>query len=244
MIVIPMAGAGQRFVDAGFSVPKFKLELGGQPILIHVLKGFEPYFETEEFLFVCRAEQVSAAYIESICLTLGILKFNVIFLNGLTRGQAETVQKGLLQHKENRDSNDRLYIFNIDTIRKPEAILVKDPYVDGFLEVFNGEGEAWSFAELDAQGNVIRTTEKNRISNYCSDGLYFFRSIKLFLDAFSIMEKSPDSWDGGELYIAPLYNILIDQGFRIVISEIDSDKLLFAGTPKEYGLAIEKFARW
>lgn len=46
-------------------------------------------------------------------------------------------------------------------------------------------GKHWSFILPDQNGNVSRTTEKIRISNLCSDGLYYFKDKYIFESAFN-----------------------------------------------------------
>ncbi|WP_254654190.1 hypothetical protein [Haemophilus pittmaniae] len=111
---------------------------------------------------------------------------------------------------------------------------------DGYLEVFKGEGDHWSFAMPDGSSkNVIRTTEKERISDLCSDGLYYFKNKsvfeKLFLDA-----KHSGNTTKNEYYIAPLYNELISQGKNVFYDLIPTDKILFCGTPDEYLALLNK----
>ena len=40
-IVIPMAGSGQRFVDAGYTDPKPLIKVGGKMIVEYVIDMFE-----------------------------------------------------------------------------------------------------------------------------------------------------------------------------------------------------------
>ena len=91
------------------------------------------------------------------------------------------------------------YMFNIDTIRHN----FKKPSIasscDGFLEIFRGSGSNWSFVEPGDNYSVIRTTEKDPISNLCSNGLYFFRSHIQFQDAFRSLNKT--DMVKGEFYI-------------------------------------------
>ena len=44
IVVIPMAGNSQRFKDAGYVEPKFKLTLADRSVFSHVIRSFENYF--------------------------------------------------------------------------------------------------------------------------------------------------------------------------------------------------------
>ena len=127
-------------------------------------------------------------------------------------------------------------IFNIDTIR--ENFIWPKSFEDGFLEVFESEGENWSFVEPLDKSYVGRTTEKVRISNLCSNGMYGFSSISLFKDAFE--NSSKDNF--GELYIAPLYNYLIEGGYKINYRLVSNKEIFHCGSPIDYEQTNEIFS--
>ncbi|MNI62637.1 hypothetical protein D3C73_1179670 [compost metagenome] len=90
--------------------------------------------------------------------------------------------------------------------------------------------------------NVLRTTEKERVSNFCSDGLYYFKSKnmfeKIFLDAVE-----NDETVKGEFYVAPLYNKLIRSGGVVKYEKIDTSKIDFCGTPEEYEYLVSNISK-
>jgi NDP-sugar pyrophosphorylase family protein len=183
MIVIPMVGSSSRFFQAGYKVPKYMLHLGGITVFEHVLMSFSNYFRSEKFLFIVRHEFHTMDFIHDKCFSYGIESYNIVEINGVTRGQAETVSIGLSLTSHSLE--EPITIFNIDTIRKnfkfPDFIY--DDTVDGYLEVFLGDGDNWSFVEPDPNKSygVLRTAEKSPISNLCCTGLYFFKnSILIF----------------------------------------------------------------
>lgn len=58
---------------------------------------------------------------------------------------------------------------------------------------------------------------------------------KLFLNALETNNTAKN-----EYYVAPLYNQLIEQGGIVFYDLIDSDKILFCGTPSEYRSLMNK----
>ena len=131
---------------------------------------------------------------------------------------------------------DGLFVFNIDTIHKDFTIDDQLVHSDGYLEVFCGEGDHWSFIEGGEEQRVLRTTEKVRVSDFCSNGLYYFKQIDNFFDAYNEMIES-NELTAGEFYIAPMYNYLIQKGKSIKYKVIDTKSLISCGTPSEYLLA-------
>ena len=80
---------------------------------------------------------------------------------------------------------------------------------------------------------VAKTAEKERISSYCSSGIYYFKKSEDFLAIFKIMQEKKDL-QKGEFYIAPMYNALIHKNADIRYELINLDEILFCGTPSEY----------
>ena len=39
-LIIPMSGVGQRFIDAGYSIPKFLIKVNGKEIINHVVSNW------------------------------------------------------------------------------------------------------------------------------------------------------------------------------------------------------------
>lgn len=234
LIVIPMAGLSQRFTAAGYTAPKYMLEAGGLSLFRHAVQSFVSLFETAHFLFIHRDVHNTGAFIECECATMDLHNFTRYVLDAPTRGQAETVAIGLRQ-SGCVGNGDPILIFNIDTIRpgyEPPAFIDQ---VDGYLEVFRGEGDGWSFiGPAPGPGQkVAHTTEKKRISDLCSDGLYYFRDSDDFLAAYDAELASGPSY-ANEYYVAPLYNQLIQRGLDIRFDIIEPGDVIFSGVPAEY----------
>ena len=242
LLVFPMAGLSKRFSDAGFNKPKYMLPLHGLPVFDQVLLGFRNYFLTHQFLFVYRDIQDTGGFIARRTELLGIPSSNVtaIQLDNTTSGQSETVALGL--ELAELEVNRPLSIFNIDTIHHkfnyPESSVLE---ADGYIEVFTADGDQWSFVEPDFNGRVKRVTEKIRISDLCSTGLYHFKSSKLFLDTYKRTQDVPVAdLMGRERYVAPLYNLLIADGCDIRFVKVERDEISLCGVPDDYRLLIEK----
>lgn len=238
MIVIPMAGLSKRFTEAGYKKPKFMLDLDGMSLFKHSLLSFEKYFKTETFLFISLDIDGYMDFLQQEISELEISKFEIILLKHQTKGQADTVYQGLLKHKNKKDD---LLIFNIDTFRPNFSKPIFNKEINGYLEVFIGEGLNWSYIKLDEIDNlkVVETAEKNPISNLCCTGLYYFKDYKDFMDSFTYFNIN-SIFVKGELYVAPLYNYLIEKGSYISYKLIHSDEVVFCGTPVEYENLLKK----
>lgn len=247
MIVFPMAGLSSRFTKAGYDRPKYMLPLGQSTMFAEAVSGFSALYESEAFLFICRNIADTEAFIHAELARMPERprSYQVVVLDAPTSGQAETVYEGL--RRAGVSDNTRLTIFNIDSHRKqfayPKGFDIEQ--VDGYLEVFYGDGDHWSFVRPDdtAPGTfkAAAVTEKVRISDLCSTGLYYFRRTALFRCFYEqTLTVEASELQGGERYIAPLYNMALKEGCDIRYDLISRGDISFTGTPDEY----EALADW
>ena len=236
-----MAGKSSRFFNAGYTKPKYMLPLGATSVFNEAIKSFKNYFSDDKFLFIIRDEFNSYNYVKAKCKELLIENFEIVTINFDTRGQAETVSIGL-DKSQIKSLSDDIYIFNIDSIRlnfkKPQHKFLKN--VEGYLEVFKGAGEHWSFVDPLNDQLVKKTTEKIRISNLCSNGLYYFKSIKVFQKYYGLMSKNNEY---KELFVAPIYNFILQNKKIVKYMITEKENTLFSGTPEEYEALKVNFKR-
>lgn len=232
-IVIPMAGLSSRFFEAGYSVPKYMLELHGRTLFDWSLLSFKSREPSEKFVVILRDVFDTLAFVEQRLRALSIDDCELVVLSSETRGQAETVMFGLEEAK--LPSLEPITVFNIDTIRPNYRFPSGEEYktCDGYLEVFEGEGDHWSFAlsQQDNSTKVRETAEKVRISNLCSTGLYYFSKQSHFVESF---ENLKNGSSGKELYVAPMYNHMISKNLDIRYHLIGKKDVLFSGVPEEF----------
>ncbi|HVY15777.1 MAG TPA: capsular biosynthesis protein [Rhodopila sp.] len=235
MIVIPMAGFNGRFTDAGYRQPKFMLQAFGKSVFAHAVGSFQAYFKTEPFMFVLRNEHGEAGFVRNEAYKLGIRTGSIVCIHP-TRGPAETVQLGLDEMRVR--GYEPLIIFDIGAVRPgyrfPREIPRK---ADGYLEVFAGGGYHASFVrpDEDVPGRVVEAADRERISNLCCTGLYYFGSADLFRDAYHRrLETFVPRIGRSELEIAPLYNTLIADGRDVRYHLIERDEVTFCDAPDAY----------
>jgi CTP:molybdopterin cytidylyltransferase MocA len=164
MIVIPMAGLSRRFAQAGYAVPKYMLSAHGKPMFAHSVTSFAAYFRSEPFLFIVRDVAGTPDFVRQQCNILGIADARIIVVDAPTGGQAETVALGLQQASV--EAAAPVTVFNIDTLRPGfrHADFNGAP-TDGYLEVFRGGGDNWSYVRPAGPNIeiVMDTTEKRAI---------------------------------------------------------------------------------
>ncbi len=226
-----MAGQSSRFFKKGYKLSKYELPLKlkkskGKFVFDHSLLSFENYMKNDLFVFVIKNEKQKNFLLNRIKF-LKIKNFKIINLKKSTRGQAESVFLAL--KKASLNLYEELYIFNIDTILLNFKKCRNNGF-SGLIETFIDSGTHWSFAQVDKNNFITKTAEKKRISKYCSNGLYYFKNIKLFYDAYTQYNFKNDN----EYFIAPIYNQLIKKNYKIKNRYQPKKNMIFIGTPIEY----------
>ena len=54
-VVVPMAGFGDRFINAGYEEPKPLIKANGKRLIGHIVDMFD--IEKDEFIFICNKNQ-------------------------------------------------------------------------------------------------------------------------------------------------------------------------------------------
>lgn len=233
-IVITMAGLGSRFQKAGYRVPKYMIEAKGRSLFEWSMESLRGYGENNNYYFIVRAEDHSGGFIENACREIGIGSHRVIELDHTTDGQATTAM--LAAPFWNRD--EALLIYNIDTYVEAEQMNADQLRGDGFIPCFRAPGDHWSFVRLNEAGDAVEVREKERISEFCTLGAYYFKTCGLYESLYREFYEEGRSTSltgaaGKERYVAPLYNYLIAKGGVVGICDVDPQKVHVLGTPEE-----------
>ena len=238
-IVIPMAGQGKRFKDAGIIKPKFMIEVKNKTLFEWSLDSL-PVEISRKIIFVCLEEHEKEFNVSKFIKNImkkryAKINYELVYLEKTTRGQVETV----LRAKQLMDSENPLIIYNIDTHfistrLKSKILTLKNQNIDGLLGCFTSDDENLSFVEINEKGLVKRVREKEKISGLASTGLYVFSNVKQFIEAAETMIKN-DRKVKGEFFVSEIYNILLKSGKKF---EIDiAEEFIPFGTPED----IKKF---
>ena len=231
-IVITMGGLGSRFRKAGYTVPKYMIEAKGKTLFDWSLISLEGYRDiADRFIFLAMQDESAdvEAFIREKCTQLNIPDPKVIILDHLTDGQATTA---MLAEKY-WDKDHALLIYNIDTYVEPGCMNSAELKGDGFIPCFKAEGDHWSFVRLDESGKVAEIKEKQRISDHCTLGAYYFKSCALYKELYDAYYKESEHSVNGEKYVAPLYDFLLSRGGEIYISDVPAEQVHVLGTPEE-----------
>lgn len=237
-IVIPMAGRGSRFQDAGYAFPKPLIEIRGKTMIEIVINNLKPKDE-HKFIFICQKEHYEKFDLYNVLKNATDNKFEVIQIDGVTEGAACTV----LTSQKYINNNDELLIANSDqfietnindflkTGRKHEH--------DGMIMTFPSSHPKWSYARTDENGLVIEVAEKKVISNKATVGIYYFKNGCDFVKAAQHMIEKNIRFNN-EFYVCPTYNELILENKKIGVYDIDIEQMHGLGTPEDLNIFLKK----
>jgi NDP-sugar pyrophosphorylase family protein len=233
-IVMPMAGLGSRFRQAGFTVPKPLIEVEGRPMYAWATESL-PLDRSTRLIFILLASQPECPDLQRD-IEKRYARHNPIVLTvpELTAGQAITV----LRAREYINLDEPLLIHNADTAFDADPKWVDQAWndkMDGALLVFNSNEKRWSFSRDNAQGWVDQVREKEVISPWATTGTYWFRRGSDFVREAEARVQSGRR-DASEYYVGPLYNDLIAEGARVKNFVIK--KLYCFGTPEDLEVTL------
>ena len=234
-IVIPMAGKGSRFTDAGYRNPKPFIDVFGEPMIKVVSRNVAPKCE-HRFIYICQKDHLEnenwKMHLETASESAVIIPIDYV-----TEGAACTV----LLAEEYIDSGEPLLIANSDQYVDTDidAFIASCGRSDGGIMCMPASDPKWSFIRYDDEGNVTDVKEKEVISNMATVGIYFFAHGSDFVKyAHQMIEK--ELRVNGEFYVAPVYNEMIAERKKISYFDI-GEKMYGLGTPEDLEVFLKKY---
>lgn len=239
-VVIPMAGLGSRFANAGYVRAKPFIDVCGKPMIVRVLENL--VYPDARYLLIAREEHLihERGLVDQIREQWNV---EFISINQVTEGAACTV----LFARTWIDTRDPLVIANSDQIVDAcFADYVDDCFkrkLDGSIMTFCDpfRDNKWSFARVDDCGIVREVREKDPISDIATVGIYMFSEGRNFVGAALDMVVRNDRVNQ-EFYVCPVYNYAIRNAMRIGIYPIEFSQMHGIGTPDDLSAYVQGIA--
>ena len=225
-VLIPMAGAGSRFADAGYTFPKPLIEVGNKPMIQVVTDNLN--IEAHH-IFIVQKEHYQKYNLETV---LKLIKPNcsIVQVEGVTEGAACTT----LLAKKLINNDNPLVIANSDQFVEWNANEVMYAFstegIDGGILTFQSTHPKWSYAKKNDSGFVSEVAEKKPISTNATVGIYYYKKGSDYVKcAEEMIEKNIRT--NNEFYVCPVYNQLIEKGGKVRTKDIR--KMWGLGTPED-----------
>lgn len=232
-VLIPMAGHGSRFVQAGYSFPKPLIEVHGKPMIQVVVDNLAV---EANFIFVVQKEHRDKYNLDSM-LNLITPGCKIVEVEGVTEGAACTT----LLAKEFIDNNEPLVIANSDQFVEWNSLdffyKMNEQNLDAGIVSFHATHPKWSYAKTDENGFVTEVAEKNPISNIATVGIYYWKHGSDYV-RFAEQMIENNIRVNKEFYVCPVFNEAIKAGLKI--KTFDVPKMWGLGTPEDLNYFLEK----
>ncbi len=216
-LVLPIAGAGSRFADAGYDTPKPFIDIDGMTMVERAISNLP---EVDQIVLI--ALNKHWRYIPEK------LQYNVVGLERVTAGEACSV---LAAENVVPDDNEMI-VADCDQWLdwSPDHFLsyMRRVGADGGMTVFHGLRSHWSYVHLDSLMGVESVIEKVPVSDHAVAGVRYFQNAGTAFGALDQMVSEPVE---GEYHLGAVFNDLIRYGKRIVAYPVP--RVYSLGTPEE-----------
>ncbi|MGF1579467.1 MAG: glycosyltransferase family 2 protein [Gemmataceae bacterium] len=229
-IVMPMAGRGSRFKNAGYTTPKPLIPIHGRPMTEIVIENLRPS-GPHRFIFLILAEH-SAEFGFDTHLRNWAPNCEIRYVDRVTEGAACTV----LLARDLIDTDEPLMIANCDQwvdVSIDEYLnTLETSEADGLIMTMWADHPKWSYVRFDETGRIVEVVEKQVVSNEATVGIYNYRRGKDFVRAADEM-IAKNLRVNNEFYVAPAYNELIAEGQNLVVHNVgkEDDGMYGLGVP-------------
>ncbi len=233
-VLIPMAGAGSRFEQAGYTFPKPLIDVRNKPMIQVVVENLNI---KANFIYIVQKSHREKYNLDTL-LNLITPGCKIVEVDGLTEGAACTA----LMAKEFIDNDQPLFFANSDQFVEWDSnefmYKMNETEADGGIVTFEATHPKWSFAKVDENGLVTEVAEKNPISNIATVGYYYWKHGSDFVKyAEQMIEK--DIRVNNEFYVCPVFNEAI--GDKKQIRTFNINKMWGLGTPEDLSYYLEHY---
>jgi dTDP-glucose pyrophosphorylase len=235
--LIPMAGAGSRFAEKGYTDPKPLLPVMGLPMVVSAAKALPG--SDENMIFVLRDFHISDYGIDKT-LKEHFPDAKIIVIDKLTEGQASTC----LLAKEFINNDQELFIGASDNGMLYDEQKFEEAKKDADALVFtfrnnptvlpNPKAYGWVEVEEDDKTIIeakVKFNMPDPLHKHAYVGAFWFKTGKLFVEAAERM-IAQNRRINNEFYVDECINDVIQMGYKAKVFEVDH--YICWGTPNDY----------
>lgn len=233
-VLIPMAGAGSRFAQQGYTFPKPLIEVNGKPMIQLVVENLNI---EAHYIFIVQQEHYEKYNLKYL-LNLIAPGCDIVQVNGVTEGAAcsTLLAKDYINNDAplvmaNSDqyiewnSNECMYAFTADDI-------------DGGILTFESTHPKWSYAKIGTNGFVSEVAEKKVISNEATVGVYYWKHGSDYVKYTEDMINK-NIRVNNEFYVCPVFNQAIEDNKRIKVKRVSN--MWGIGTPEDLNYFLTQY---
>jgi HAD superfamily hydrolase (TIGR01509 family) len=225
-VLIPMAGAGSRFEQAGYTFPKPLIDIKNKPMIQIVIENLNI---DANYIYIVQKKHRKKYNLDTL-LNLITPGCKIIEVDELTEGAACTA----LLAKEYINTNTPLFFANSDQFVEWDSnefmYKMQETNADGGIVTFKSTHPKWSFAKINEKGLVTEVAEKNPISDNATVGYYFWKHGSDFVK-YAEQMIGKNIRVNNEFYVCPVFNQAIED--KKEIRTFNIAKMWGLGTPED-----------
>lgn len=243
LMLMPMAGAGKRFSDQGYQIPKPLIPVSGRPMVVQAAADLPA---TPHTRFITRKDLLAVEAIEAT-LAAEIIGSDFVRLEGLTEGQAITCLMGLEGIPDETPliigACDNGLVYDGEELEK----LLAAPRADVIAFGVSGHPPArrnpqhFGWISADDQGKITGVSVKVPLGNPQQDpivtGTFIFKRVGDFRRTVAGL-VAEDRRVNGEFYVDSCLNLAIEAGLSVHLLNVRH--YIGWGTPDE----LRSFEYW
>jgi len=238
-----MSGIGKRFVEAGYRIPKPLIVVDEKPIIEHICNLFP---DESKFTFICNSKHLAETNMRQVLQNIKS-KSNIVEIHNHKKGPVYAVSlvKDLIEDDEEVIVNycdfgtywNYQDFLNHTRNRNADAAI---PAYKGFHPHMLGNTNYAFIREKKQWMLEIKEKEpftNNRMDEYASNGTYYFKKGAYVKKYFQeLIDKNINL--EGEYYVSLIYNLLVEDGLKVSIYNIQH--MLQWGAPQD----LEEYKNW
>jgi NDP-sugar pyrophosphorylase family protein len=238
-----MSGIGKRFVEAGYRIPKPLIVVDEKPIIEHICNLFP---DESKFTFICNSKHLAETNMRQVLQNIKS-QSNIVEIQNHKKGPVYAVSlvKDLIEDDEEVIVNycdfgtywNYQDFLNHTRNRNADAAI---PAYKGFHPHMLGNTNYAFIREKKQWMLEIKEKEpftNNRMDEYASNGTYYFKKGAYVKKYFQeLIDKNINL--EGEYYVSLIYNLLVEDGLKVSIYNIQH--MLQWGAPQD----LEEYNNW
>lgn len=232
-VIIPMCGQSQRFRDAGYTIPKFLLDVDGVPMFVAAVRSLKLTVKHQHYFVVL--ESVEEEYNLTETIKQYFPDAGVIILKEPTGGMAETVYK--TQPYVDADAGSLLVCCDqlVEYDSKRYNDMLENPHIAGSLLCFHDteRDPKWTYIRRDVIEQVVNVGCKIPFSDWPIVGTYHWSNTKWMFRDLAGLLKDERNRVNGEFYVCSAAAVSVAHANRPWKS-FAVDKMIPLGTAEDY----------
>ena len=238
-----MSGIGKRFIEVGYKEPKPLVVVDGKPIIQHVCDLFPG---EDKITFICNSKHLADTNMREVLQSIKP-SANLVEIPNHKKGPVYAVS--LLEELIEDDEEVIVNYCDFGTYWDYEDFLKHtrnrdaDGAIPSYKEFHPHMLGSTNYAFMrDENQWMLEIKEKepftdNRMNEYASNGTYYFKKGSYVKNYFKeLMDR--DINIKGEYYVSLIYNLLVEDGLKVSIYNIQH--MLQWGTPQD----VEDYNTW